>query len=273
MAFCTLCEGFVAWLSLPKVLADLAKMDRSPYHQYCEFEEQYSHHTTICQSSRSCRRWLSAMSNDCEPNHARYSQKPQGVRSEARFRTSLHFRLRSISSTDGRDLLSRYLMFYEGEVTFAIQFEPYVLEDDLSSYSGRMPYVVTEHLGDYPLSAEPREIVLRWISDCAKDHDKCSNTTPSFFQRGFLTFGPEPSCLDPFLLDSTSHLSLIQGSSDTSLIGYATLSHCWEKPSCGQLITTSENLNRWKQGIPISALSKTFADAIEIARSLQQRYL
>ncbi|KAF8854964.1 HET-domain-containing protein [Acephala macrosclerotiorum] len=164
-------------------------------------------------------------------------------------------------------------MFYEEENTFAIQLEPYILEGDLSSHSARMPYVISEHLGDHPLSAESREIVFRWISDCTKEHEKCSNTTPSFLPTRLLDLGPGSGCLDPVLLDSTSHLSSIQGSSDASPIGYATLSHCWGKPSGGQLVTTSENLNRWKQRIPTSALSKTFADAIEIVRSLQQRYL
>lgn len=50
-----------------------------------------------------------------------------------------------------------------------------------------------------------------------------------------------------------------------------TLSHCWGKR---QIITTTvENLEAHKQAIPISALSRTFQDAIAVTQSMGFRYL
>ena len=52
---------------------------------------------------------------------------------------------------------------------------------------------------------------------------------------------------------------------------YATLSHVWGKK---QIIrSTTDNVSQHEKSIPMSALSQTFRDAVEIARSLGVRYL
>ncbi|KAF2255586.1 HET-domain-containing protein, partial [Trematosphaeria pertusa] len=52
---------------------------------------------------------------------------------------------------------------------------------------------------------------------------------------------------------------------------YVSLSHCWGKSEFLQL--TESNLECFKKGIPIDALSKTFQDAIEATRCLGMRYI
>lgn len=56
---------------------------------------------------------------------------------------------------------------------------------------------------------------------------------------------------------------------------YCALSHAWGPPESGTrpVTTTKENLAQHRQGILISALSKTFQEAIEITRSVSIDYL
>lgn len=52
---------------------------------------------------------------------------------------------------------------------------------------------------------------------------------------------------------------------------YTALSHCWGREAT--ITTTVSNFRTMKAGFPITALSKTFRDAIEVTRRLQMRYI
>jgi hypothetical protein len=52
---------------------------------------------------------------------------------------------------------------------------------------------------------------------------------------------------------------------------YACLSHCWG--TANVIATTNANLSVQKRGIPISSLSQTFRDTVEVTRRLGIDYL
>ncbi|CZR51221.1 uncharacterized protein PAC_01096 [Phialocephala subalpina] len=135
-----------------------------------------------------------------------------------------------------------------------------------------IPYPVSDDLGSYPLSAKSRRIVSRWISECEQGHEECSINVISegFLPTRLLDIGPMNGSRDPFLLDSTDHLRRSIG---LPPVRYATLSHFWGKTLASQVVTATRNLPQRKKRIRMRTLSKTFADAVRITRSLNQRYL
>ena len=86
---------------------------------------------------------------------------------------------------------------------------------------------------------------------------------PRFLPRRLIALGSK----------SGSHVHLVETDeiSYTHCPPYAALSHCWGKIAL--LRTTKATLNDWKNEIPYGRLSKTFQDAIDIARMLDIAYL
>jgi uncharacterized Zn-finger protein len=99
---------------------------------------------------------------------------------------------------------------------------------------------------------------LEWISICTNHHARCSD--------GSLTLLP------------TRLIDVFKCSPDVALVDskgqvgrYVCLSHCWGESKL--IITKKSNLERHKDQISFSTLSKTFQDAVEFTRRLEIRYI
>jgi len=103
----------------------------------------------------------------------------------------------------------------------------------------------------------------RWLEECRASHPQC---------RGNETLH---SIVPTRLLDIGNGGPRIRLAAEVSRKGhnikYATLSHCWGAEPFATL--TSANLESFRQQVPIEAITKTFSDAIHIARALGFCYL
>ena len=103
-----------------------------------------------------------------------------------------------------------------------------------------------------PRTSDCLPLLETWLTSCCAMHKKCERSS-------------EPPSRLIFVGDGQLRLQL-----DTSQIGctrYATLSHCWGKTNFEVL--TSRNIQNFTRQIPTSALSRTFQDAIFVARELK----
>lgn len=97
-----------------------------------------------------------------------------------------------------------------------------------------------------------------WMKNCCNFHALCNrNSQPTIPTRLVSTFENQPRL----------HLS----TDFQNCPKYATLSHCWGK---GHFLTLKkDNIRQFKEGIPKAALSKTFKDAIHVAKELGIPYI
>jgi hypothetical protein len=106
-----------------------------------------------------------------------------------------------------------------------------------------------------PKSNESIVFIQNQIRKCLNDHVACS---------GF----SQDHTLPTRLLDLGDDIRLVESSSlDTSFqIRYVALSHCWggSQPT----VTIKQTLEARKQGIALSSLTRTFQDAVWVARQL-----
>src|SRR5256885_265990 len=101
-----------------------------------------------------------------------------------------------------------------------------------------------------------------WLNRCLTQHCFCTVSTA--------TLPPLPSrILDVDAQHSPSRLALIDASGRFG--HYMTLSHVWGKERI--ITTTTANITEHKRCIPFEVLSKTFKDAVSIARHLNIRHL
>jgi hypothetical protein len=103
-----------------------------------------------------------------------------------------------------------------------------------------------------------------WIQRCASSHGKCRRlaSTESKLPTRLVDLGPEAYAVRPRLCRS---VDLLQ---DTR---YATLSHRWGGSVMSML--TLATVQIWTDAIPISILSSTFKEAMEVTKRLGMRYL
>jgi hypothetical protein len=129
-----------------------------------------------------------------------------------------------------------------------------------SEDESRLPAAV---LGGNTASDECWEQVLKWHDDCITNHERCIIYKPS-------------ECWYPTRLidvgEANDSVIKLRMTGDSSLEGpYVTLSHRWGEGEMFKL--TLGNLERSKQGTPIADLPQTFADAVQVTRRLQVRYI
>jgi hypothetical protein len=106
------------------------------------------------------------------------------------------------------------------------------------------------------------ETVRRWIQNCDQSHVRC---------RRSIAYNFLPSRLIDTGLDDLNNVRLCLKEDIPADVRFCTLSHCWGKHIPLQLRT--ENLNKLREEIPLSQLSDTFKDALEIARILGIKYI
>ncbi|KAF2094618.1 HET-domain-containing protein [Rhizodiscina lignyota] len=115
----------------------------------------------------------------------------------------------------------------------------------------------------HPLSESSVEMAKAWIEECGTSHTLCGSSEHSLL----------PSrLLDVFPTDGNGTVCLIDSCMVADMRGkYATLSHCWGQVE--RTTTTGDTLALMQQGVPISSLSPTFRNAVQVAQALGIRYL
>ena len=127
-------------------------------------------------------------------------------------------------------------------------------------------------LKDEPTSVEPgklddREIrVLNyWLRNCRQNHMDCVGTDPSGFVPTRLIDVGSP--------DSPEVRLILTAEADMRDHRYLALSHCWGLTMPSSATTTSTTLSERLQTVPLTDLTRTFADSIDIARRLGVQYV
>ncbi|KAK0710811.1 heterokaryon incompatibility protein-domain-containing protein, partial [Lasiosphaeris hirsuta] len=77
--------------------------------------------------------------------------------------------------------------------------------------------------------------------------------------------------IDCSLVGETGTIRLVEPNGASG--SWVALSHCWGKPDKRPLATTRCNMSRHMKGIRLTALPKTFRDAITVTRALGIQYL
>lgn len=98
-----------------------------------------------------------------------------------------------------------------------------------------------------------------WIDCCLTTHNVCSISEPALLPTRVIDIGDQA--------EQPIRLFLGQGSKDR----YIALSHCWGNQRI--ITTTLATLEDRKRNIPWESLSKTFQDAVIIARKLRVRFI
>ncbi|KAL6803399.1 heterokaryon incompatibility protein domain-containing protein [Trichoderma sp. SZMC 28013] len=100
---------------------------------------------------------------------------------------------------------------------------------------------------------------LTWIQECIESHTNCVSTREAFLPTRVLDVG----------ISEADTVKLYETRNEKA--SYICLSHCWGNVSF--LKTEKRTLEDHKRGIPWSSFTKTFQDAITVARRLQIRWL
>ncbi|KAF7505106.1 hypothetical protein GJ744_001246 [Endocarpon pusillum] len=154
------------------------------------------------------------------------------------------------------DLSNSLISVYSGEKGTNVwgNLRLYALEDNPSAM-----YLLGREIARDPDRESNYRAIQQWLSFCDKNHTCCRALLPPLPAR-ILDVGPPDGSADPALLISQGRSGL-----------YVALSYCWGK---GQtVVTTQQNLEDFREGIPISALSQSLQDAIKITRKIGLRYL
>lgn len=111
-------------------------------------------------------------------------------------------------------------------------------------------------------------LMKQWMHNCHVNHQECPTHRKNFLPTRLLDVQAHGIGVDVRLV-STRSLVI-----DTNTnMNYLTLSHCWGPKHLHSATTTRKNLSQRIQRISFSDLSKTFQDAVQITRELEQRYL
>lgn len=107
-------------------------------------------------------------------------------------------------------------------------------------------------------TASALPLISRWLQICQRTHWQCRHLREDYLPTRLLSTNAHGVRL--VLKHEVPHSSI-----------YATLSHCWGKERFQML--SKHNIHAFRQRIPDTALSKTYKDAILVARSLGLAYI
>lgn len=110
-----------------------------------------------------------------------------------------------------------------------------------------------------PVDPNSIDIPLTWLEECLMSHDKCKSIAGRKQPTRLIRISGDTICL------------YIPKNEMEDCSNYATLSHCWGTLDCLRL--SRDNIADFLHQIPIEALTKTFSDAIDIARNLGFDYI
>ncbi|KAI0190573.1 heterokaryon incompatibility protein-domain-containing protein [Astrocystis sublimbata] len=117
-------------------------------------------------------------------------------------------------------------------------------------------------------SPEVTAMVRGWIDNCITHHYKCKEhaSHSASFPTDLIDVQPQ---------DGLTDLRLVSRATLESHVRYLTLSHCWgaNVEEWRGMMTTYGNIRDRRRSIPFEHLPKSFRDAINLTRSLNERYL
>jgi hypothetical protein len=99
-----------------------------------------------------------------------------------------------------------------------------------------------------------------WLDDCIRNHDRCIRPSNPRLPTRVIDVGPSDGSVQPRLFETGGQRGK-----------YLALSHCWG--SSWRLVTTQQNIEELKTGIPLLTMAKVFRDAVVTTRRLGFRYL
>jgi hypothetical protein len=111
-------------------------------------------------------------------------------------------------------------------------------------------------------SVESIQLALEWIRRCSKEHERCTRyMKQNILLARLIDIGIAADCSDVRLC-STEHLG--------EYIVYVALSHCWGEKRILEL--KDHNLADFQIQVPWLSLSKTFQDAVKMAKKLREEH-
>ncbi|KAH7319493.1 heterokaryon incompatibility protein-domain-containing protein [Rhexocercosporidium sp. MPI-PUGE-AT-0058] len=257
MSFCLPCQSFGAWI-LTKDVEDVIRHYRNPHLDLWEAIDQvredprlkFQHHPNDTELVKAAEAGcpLCGLIQHCQ--HCQHCQHGRGTRMRYQIpvpnASSLeppHFRIDTL-----RYKTSLYYIGEDGR---------YYVDLEIYSKSSASDIWASEDLGNTdPLDFGTVELINGWIKE-------------------LLHVGPADGSQEPFLVENDSFIKNSQKSPITSeeksSVLYATLSHCWGNTS--HCIATKDTLSDKKACIPMSNLSRTYADAVTVTRAFGLKYL
>jgi hypothetical protein len=158
----------------------------------------------------------------------------------------LFFRL---LTPNGAAILFLVLVHFSNVCIEASTMQPEILGSDSSSTSS------SKSIG----KAE------KWLGTCLSSHSSCFKPSNDSHRLPIRLLEIDPDC--------SSKVDSIRLREDIYASRYLTLSHCWGSGGQNVLRLLQDNIEDFKQMIPIAALSKTFRDAVSCVQRLNVRYL
>ncbi|KAK2605944.1 hypothetical protein QQS21_003670 [Conoideocrella luteorostrata] len=110
------------------------------------------------------------------------------------------------------------------------------------------------------------DVLRGWLDECQKNHPKCQIKTSLQKPTRLLEVKSQDGSYIMRLVD-------VAALQDRENIVYNTLSHCWGDLQSANLRTTRENEAKHRAGIDISALPRTYRDAVAVTQKLGVRYI
>ncbi|KAF7558234.1 hypothetical protein G7Z17_g193 [Cylindrodendrum hubeiense] len=152
-------------------------------------------------------------------------------------------------------------------------FSPWETEDVLEFVTGYELYTLpvvrggpTKHIAPDPSSDACFDMIKGWIQTCRTSHQICAEADSKMARK-------LPKRVIVVGSDSNDDIHLFEYDDSTQRIDepYIALSHCWGLSQ--HLVSTTSNIDSWKNNIPYNALPPTFQDAVSITRRLGIRYV
>ncbi|ETI20037.1 hypothetical protein G647_09052 [Cladophialophora carrionii CBS 160.54] len=195
------------------------------------------------------------------------------------------------ASASSCDLCSMLLKAWKrcgdgGDTSATVEFQKVGSGLSVEHSSGRMPILsirrgpssglsrVTLGFSQLPTigSLEYFHVLRQWLDDCNKYHSHCRRDphNPKGTPTRLIDVGTDPHA-PTVRLHETGKRTTTNEAEDLT---YIALSHPWGDPAVhSHFCTTSHNLDQHWQAIPITALPRTFSDAVIVTRALGVRFL
>ncbi|VUC29064.1 unnamed protein product [Clonostachys rosea] len=139
--------------------------------------------------------------------------------------------------------------------------------------SSLQPFISTRQPLHNSGSPEAMALVREWFNKCRTHHRECCRTTVSHQVIPKDELHILPTRVIDVRLDSPNQDPHLVENEGETVGQWVALSHCWGKKKNHPLKTTRQTLAQHLKAIPMSSMSKTFADAVTVCRSLGIQFL
>lgn len=119
---------------------------------------------------------------------------------------------------------------------------------------------------DFRGTVDNKRMMRTWLRNCQHTHARCTSKRANFLPTRLLD-------LEAFSTGQDIKLVRTDSVKVSNRVEYLTLSHCWGELHTHSIKTETQSLSERMTRIPMTALSNTFKDAVQITRDLGHRYL